>query len=163
MNIYGFTASNSFSETITLSLSTANAETSSTTETAQASATVSQLTKGQAGSEELVMYQASADVPIHATVVVDGNLVDNTNGYKRASDLLTEAERTMPFDGVIHLTGASDGQVTNLDAAPDFKCSTPGASDVPDTRVVNLRIPVSQMQKPRPHGHIATTLALPVR
>jgi len=57
---------------------------------------------------ELFAYQAAAGLPFSAQVVIDGDLVANQSGVTKASQLLTVAERTLPFEGVLTLNEVSN-------------------------------------------------------
>jgi hypothetical protein len=74
-----------------------------------------------AGAIEYLAYETAIDIPFQATVVVDGPLEANISGYSRASDLLSTAERTLPFKGIVHVQNVSEGIVRNI--------STPGKPD----------------------------------
>lgn len=107
----------SFSHTIGVSDSTSSGESSSKTVSRSKSVSIS-VQNGQAGYTQLLAYQMAIDVPFQAEVVLDGNLNSNVDGKNKASDFLNEKQRTVPFEGVLHLQGLSDGKVTNYDESP---------------------------------------------
>src|SRR5581483_10623579 len=110
-----------FSLSVTLSTSTSNTETYSTADSRSVNAGVS-VNHGEAGFIEAIVYQTTADIPYSSAIVVDGDLVDNVSGKRRASDMLTIAERTLPFTGSVRATGMSDAHVANNGPAVPFKC-----------------------------------------
>jgi hypothetical protein len=60
-------------------------------------------------------YQSSAAVPFEAEIVVDGDLEPNNNGITQASQILTVAERTFSFTGIIQISDVSDAFLTTTD------------------------------------------------
>jgi hypothetical protein len=115
-----FTAGNfntalGISQSITLSSSTNKSEDHSKAVSRSYSGSVS-LAQGQSALVELFAYQTEAEVPFSATVVVDGDLEKNHNGFVKASDILSEAERTIPFAGTARIKGLSEGIVRQREA-----------------------------------------------
>ena len=72
---------------------------------------------------ELFAYQTTIEVPYSANLVIDGDAVSNLSSFSKASQLLTEAERTVPFTGVLRISDVSDAIVRteNLGAPQDCK------------------------------------------
>lgn len=99
----------SFNMSTTVSASTAITESSSKTTTRSQTWTVS-IPPQTMGFVEMLAYQETVDIPFNATIVVDGDLQTNDSGLTKASALLTEAERTLPFDGAVRITNASNGE-----------------------------------------------------
>lgn len=71
-----------------------------------------------AASFELLVFQSTVEIPFAATVVVDGDLEPNVSGLQKASQLLSEPERTFPFEGVLRLSDMSDEFVRIRDLGP---------------------------------------------
>jgi hypothetical protein len=99
----------SFSQTVTSS--TAQNESASYTETRSSTETL--VIKPQsAGVYSLLAFEETLEIPYSATVVVDGPLATNLSGFAKASDLLSVAERSVPFEGVLRITDASRGETS---------------------------------------------------
>lgn len=101
--------------------------------------------------------EATIEVPFRATLVVDGDLHQNLNGYSRASDLLTEKERTLPFSGVLRLTNVSRGEVRTIPLPGQSQCgegvgfiSEHSSMDIPITAtdVFGTGKPLSDLRLP---------------
>jgi hypothetical protein len=99
----------SFEFSRAVSLSTTVTESESVAETRSQTWMVSVGPK-QIGMLEFLAYQASMEIPFSANVIVDGALQPNLSGFSKASDMLSVAERTMPFEGVLHLSNVSEGR-----------------------------------------------------
>ncbi|MGF6149794.1 aerolysin family beta-barrel pore-forming toxin [Pseudomonas fluorescens] len=76
----------------------------------------------QAVSIELFAYQASAEIPFSAQVVIDGDLENNVGGIQKASDLLSLEERTLPFNGVLRLSDVSQANLRTTDLGGPMNC-----------------------------------------
>jgi hypothetical protein len=69
------------------------------------------LQAGKAAKITLLATQVSVEVPYRATVTVDGDLIGNSAGLIKASQLLSKDERTFSIDGVLHVNNVSQGTV----------------------------------------------------
>lgn len=94
----------SWNQTISSSSQTQESKMDTVTETVSDTLTIG---PKKALVAELFMYQASAKIPFHADIIIDGNVAPNKSGITKASQLLTKAERTVPFDGVLQLDDVS--------------------------------------------------------
>jgi Clostridium epsilon toxin ETX/Bacillus mosquitocidal toxin MTX2 len=103
-NVASGSISLSWSQTISSSSQTQESKSDTVTETASDTLTIG---PRKALDAELFMYQASAQIPFHADITIDGNVIPNKSGITKASQLLTKAERTVPFDGVLQLDDVS--------------------------------------------------------
>ena len=99
------TASANFSQQI--SISTQQSEGNSRTVSRSSQDTVS-VGPYRCVEVELLAYESSAGVPYSATVIIDGDLIDNQSGVSAASHLLTNDERTVQIDGVIQIGAVSE-------------------------------------------------------
>ncbi|TPN38679.1 hypothetical protein FKO01_04955 [Mesorhizobium sp. B2-3-3] len=100
--------STTFSMSRSVSLSDSETENHSEATTRTQTYTVS-IPKKSIGTFSMLAYQTTIDLPFSATVIVDGKLEANDSKVKNASDLLTEAERSMPFEGIVRMTNVSEG------------------------------------------------------
>ncbi|MFC3124326.1 hypothetical protein ACFOD4_04570 [Pseudoroseomonas globiformis] len=113
------------------SISTTEQETSSKQESRSFGANLN-LTKKERGYVELIAYQFGISVPFKAKVTVDGNLKPNISGLMRASQLLSETERTFEIEGELVAHDVSQGHAStvvlpglpNCDNAPPLITST---------------------------------------
>jgi hypothetical protein len=64
---------------------------------------------------EAIVYESSVKIPFTAKAVMDGALPPNSNGLEKASDLLTEQERTLDIAGTISVTGVTEAFVRTED------------------------------------------------
>jgi hypothetical protein len=78
-----------------------------------------------------------------STVVVDGPLEANLSGKNRASDLLSGAERTLPFSGVLHIENVSEGLVRNV--ANPGKADCQNAPRTSSTVVEHFEVPAEDL------------------
>lgn len=131
------------SQSVTLSSSTTNTESFSTTDSRSTTSSIS-AQHGEAGQIEMIVYQSSADVPFQATVIVNGDLADNDSGKRKASDVLSEQERTLQFAGSVHLTGISNALVANKGPNVPFKCSDEASKTFAST-VTYLQVPAGDL------------------
>jgi hypothetical protein len=76
----------------------------------------------KAVSVSLQAFQSTIEIPCRAMVVVDGDLVPNDSGIKRASELLSVTERTLPISGVLRVTDVSDATVRTEDLVGASGC-----------------------------------------
>ncbi len=74
---------------------------------------------------ELFAYQAAAQVPFSAQIVIDGDIVTNQSGINKASQLLSVAERTLPFDGVLTMSEVSNSVFRTIPIIGADACSAP--------------------------------------
>jgi hypothetical protein len=118
----GPTFNMSMSQSITLSDSTTSSESHSETVTRQ-DTDQKQIPGNSTSQITIVAYQLALDVPFSATVIIDGNMEDNTSGYTKASDLLSAAQRTITFDGTMHLKGVTEKSVLVVPAP--LSCTDP--------------------------------------
>jgi hypothetical protein len=118
--IFGGSNDIKVSFSMTLSDQTTNTETHSTTvqQTWPANLTVG---VGHAGHLDLLALQQTIQIPFSATVIVDGDLEDNISGLTKASQVLSEADRTLPFSGTITATGLSGAYTGNFATDIDYK------------------------------------------
>ena len=93
-----------------LSVSERQTESFSTTETRSTTDTLL-IPPRRAGDYYLIVYEQPLKIPFSATIIVDGALNENISGVSKASDMLSEAERTMLFDGFLHIQDASHGEM----------------------------------------------------
>jgi hypothetical protein len=105
----------SLSVSQTISTSTATSEGSSRTVSRSTNDTVS-IGPRKNIQYELMAYQSSANLPFHADIVVDGDLILNASGVSLASHLLSADERSFQVDGVIQISALSEAflDVTEL-------------------------------------------------
>ncbi|TAY16700.1 hypothetical protein ELH91_07885 [Rhizobium leguminosarum] len=108
------------SSTVTTSNATTESSSKSVTRTQTWSVTIPPQTMGYLG---MLAYQETVDIPYSAVVVVDGDIVTNDSGIAKSSDLLTPQERTLPFEGVLHLTNVSNGEFETQPFPGSPKCS----------------------------------------
>jgi hypothetical protein len=109
----------------TMGTSTSTSESFSETVSRSLSSTVSIGPRKQ-GKIELLAYETTIEVPYSATIVVDGNLVPNKNGLSRASQLLNESERTLPFTGTLRITNVSQAKISTHDVPGNPECRESG-------------------------------------
>lgn len=117
-----------FENTTTFKFERAVALTNTVTETDTQTETRSQSWKidvepKQMGQMELLAFQTSIEIPFKATIIVDGPLDGNKSGMSKASDLLNEAERTMPFEGILALSDVSDSTFRTDNLPGNANCS----------------------------------------
>lgn len=62
---------------------------------------------GNIGTGALWVFTMNMQAPFSGTIIFDGPLVPNNEGYVRASQLLSVAERTISVEGVLAVTSAS--------------------------------------------------------
>lgn len=115
----------SVSQTITTSSSTTETESRSDTDTRSTNVSVS-VGKGEAGYIEMLVYQTSAQIPFQATIIADGDLQRNISGFTKASDILSESERTLQFSGVVEILGMSNASTGNNPPNKPFDCTGVG-------------------------------------
>lgn len=109
---------------VTRSVSTSTSTTESFSESVSRSDSYNISVGGRKqGKVEFLAYETTAIVPYSARVVVDGTLVGNKSNLSKASQLLSEAERTLPFRGHLRITNVSSGRIrrTEVDGAPACK------------------------------------------
>ena len=132
----GGSVSYSFSKSVALSTQT----TDSYSETiSRGHTTTISVPPKTAGRLYLMVYEGAIDIPFSATVVVDGPLAPNRSGYSQASQLLSEKERTLPFEGVLTVKEVSNNLVrteslpANVCAAdqPAVLTTTESSTEVP--------------------------------
>ncbi len=70
----------------------------------------------------MIAYQTTVEIPFSATVVVDATLASNDSGVTLASQMLPEAERMMPFSGVLRLTDVSNASLRTSEPTKDQRC-----------------------------------------
>lgn len=109
-----------FSQTVTSS--TTVTETSSSTTNRTSSDTVV-IPPHSAGTFNLLAYEETLEIPFSALIVVDGPLILNSSGLIKASDILTEAERTLSFEGSLTITDASRGETSISFAEWEIECA----------------------------------------
>ncbi len=122
--IFGGETSIGISLDVTTSDSTTNAEQFSSEETRTWAATINPA-PGHSGYLQLLAIQQSIEVPFSTTIIVDADLEGNSSGLSKASQVLSEAERTMPFDGVVKATQLSDSYAGNYKPDVPLKCDDP--------------------------------------
>jgi len=111
-------------------INTSTTESESFSEAASRTATDSvSVGPKKVGRFSIIAYQMAMDIPFSGEVIVDGPIRENTSGIQRASDLLSERERTMPLRGVLHSTDVSAAKVKteSLPFAPE--CQSDKRSD----------------------------------
>lgn len=125
----GASAGNSttFNISRTVSLSSSESESDSKSETRSQTWTVSVPPK-KMGFVEMLAYQTTVDIPFSAQLIVDGSLEPNISGVRKATDLLKEDERILPFEGVLRLTNVSESQfrTENLPGSPSCDSAEAG-------------------------------------
>lgn len=98
------------------------------------------------GRFTLFAYQVGADIPFSGEVIVDGSIRENVSAITNASNLLSEAERTMRVRGVLRTYDVSAAKVKTEDLAFSPECSGANAGamtieerviDVPDNAVTS--------------------------
>ena len=77
---------------------------------------------GHAGYLQLLAIQQSIEVPFSTTIVVDATMEGNVSGFSKVSQLLSQEERTMPFDGTVKASQLSDSFAGNFKPDVPFKC-----------------------------------------
>lgn len=60
---------------------------------------------------EFLVYESSARIPFKLKAIIDGDLASNSAGLTRASQLLTEEQRSLDISGFIQVSGLSNGKV----------------------------------------------------
>jgi hypothetical protein len=77
---------------------------------------------------QFMVYVVTLEIPFSGTVVFDGDIDGNIDGITKASQLLSEQERTFAVEGLIRVSSASEGYVRILEAKADpAECeSVPG-------------------------------------
>lgn len=135
----------SISKTFGLSDTTSNGETYSETVSQGNSVSVTAM-KGESGYVQLIAYQVGLDIPFKADVVLDGDLSSNVDGKKKASEFLSQEQRTVPFEGVLHLTGVTNAIVNNYDTSP-AKCDDGNKVFYEDQ--YNTNVPADIYRKPK--------------
>lgn len=103
-------ASSSVNVSRTVTVSRSETESSSESVTRALNTTIS-VQPRTTGRLSLLAYESAVELPFSAQVVVDGALAKNASGYNKASDLLDEKERTLPFSGVLKLQDVSESLV----------------------------------------------------
>lgn len=104
-------AGGTFNFSQTVSSSSQSSESYSHLETRSSSELIS-VKPQSAGEYYLIAYEETLEVPFSAEIVVDGPLATNESGFSMASDLLSEQERTLPFDGSLTISDASRGETS---------------------------------------------------
>jgi hypothetical protein len=117
---FGNTTTFKFERAVALTETVTDTETH--TETRSQSWTVNVPAK-KMGQVEMLAFQTTIEIPFSATVVVDGPLEANKSGVSNASDLLPEAERTMPFEGTLTLSDVSDSTYTTTNFPGNPACA----------------------------------------
>ena len=119
--------SGSFATTLSVSrtVGTSSSTTESYQETTTRSQSVTLTVQGRKqGKFELIALETTIEVPFSATIIVDGSIAPNTNGLLKASQLLGEAERTLPFNGVLRITNVSDSKIRTSEVPGAPACAT---------------------------------------
>jgi hypothetical protein len=91
------------------------------------------------GSIEFFAYQVTVDIPFSANVIVDGQLAVNDSGLQKTSAILSEAERTLPFDGVLRMTGVSEGRFRVAKLPGEPKCPSSDYTQTTDYEQTTLQ------------------------
>jgi hypothetical protein len=132
---------------VTTSDSTTNSEQFSNEETRTWGVSISPQ-PGHAGFLQILAIQQSIEVPFSTTIIVDANLEANASGISRASQLLNETERTLPFEGSVKATQLSDAYTGNYRPDSEFNCDDPTykGNDFVAERT-DLTVPLSSMGK----------------
>jgi hypothetical protein len=100
---------------------------------------------GHAGYLQLLAIQQTVAVPFSTTLVVDADMESNISGFSKVSQLLSVAERTLPFDGTVTASQLSDSFVGNFKPDVPFKCDA--ASKNPSVTAVkaNYSFPLAAL------------------
>jgi hypothetical protein len=115
----------SFSTTQTVSISHGNT-TSKDTSVTRSDTTNKTIAPMKELFAQMRVIEESLIVPFTASVVVDGDVDTNLNGYRKLSDVLPVSLRTFPARGVISMTAASDAHVEYHERAlKDADCPDP--------------------------------------
>lgn len=105
--MFGSASTNiSFSKQVSIGSGNSASETETVTRTISANIPIPPNTVGIA---TLMVYETEIEVPFEASVVLEGNLAKNESGFDKASELLTEEERTIKIEGILRVQGVSDG------------------------------------------------------
>lgn len=130
---------------VTTSDSTTSTEQFSNAETRQWMVSITPK-PGNAGYLQLLAVQQSIVIPFSTTLVVDATMEPNISGFSKASQLLTENERTLPFDGSVAATQLSDSYVGGFPPEKKLNCKKPEFKGKQDATVVNLTIPLDDLK-----------------
>lgn len=63
-----------------------------------------------AGRADYIVYEVGKEVPFSALILLDGDLIPNSGGVLRASQIIGEQDRLVPFEGYLTVLGATDGE-----------------------------------------------------
>lgn len=121
-------------------------------ETLQESQTVSrsvsvtvQIPPKTTGVASLLAYETEIEIPFTATVVLDGALKANNSGLNRASQLLSDEERTLEIEGILTIKNVSEGV---------FKTETIGGACTGEVEerlgfneITEFRVPVESLEE----------------
>jgi hypothetical protein len=109
---------------VSRSLSTSNATTESFSESVTRSQSITlTISPNKQGKFELLVMETTVEVPFSALIIVDGRLVQNSNGISKASELLNESDRSLPFKGVLRITNVSGAYIRTTDVPGAPACS----------------------------------------
>ena len=141
---FGGSTSMNMNFSMTLSDTTTHTETETSSESRvwPISITVAQ---GHAGYLELLVFQQTIQVPFSSMVVVDGDLEDNSSGYTKASQLLNENERTLPFSGTITSTGLSNSFTGEFKPDVPLSCDDPSLKGKSTSNPASFTFPASSI------------------
>ncbi len=143
--LFGGETSIDVSLDVTTSDSTTTSEQTSNEETRTWPTTIS-VAPGHAGYLQLLAIQQSIEVPFATTIVVDADMEPNISGITKVSQLLSEEERTVPFDGSVKASQLSDSFAGNFKPDVPFSCDDPGSKGkMVGPTVVNYSVPLSAL------------------
>jgi hypothetical protein len=124
--------STTLSASRSLSTSSSTSESFNETVSRSLSATISASPHKQ-GKVELLAFETTVQIPFSATIVIDGTLAQNQSGLTKASQLLNEGDRTLPFSGTLSLTDVSEGVTRTVDIPGAPACKNPNLPLVTNT------------------------------
>jgi hypothetical protein len=124
-SIGGIGARTSVSTTITTSSARAVGETKSEAESRMTNIAL-EIPVGKRGEIFLMITEGAARIPYSAEIVFDGPLISTARDYKRASELLSEQQRTFTVRGWLEVTGVSDIETNNQKSQLPVQCQNTG-------------------------------------
>jgi len=136
--------------TIGISSATATAETQTDSEARTFGVSIT-LNPGQSGYSVIDAVQTAIDIPYSASVIVDGALESNDSGYNTASQLLSEADRTISVSGTLHALGVSNAVAGNMPPDTPLDCKNPlhAGKQVLITPAAQTNSPISPSPTPK--------------